>query len=79
MYMPLCRECHRRESRYHHGESFIGDPTIIDASLENEAAEKKGLIKGSPHDSDTSGSLFEINDASATKSFSDECDGAEDL
>jgi len=35
MYMPLCRDCHSRESRLH--ETFFeGDPTLINVKMENE-------------------------------------------
>lgn len=33
MYMPLCRQCHERESKFNEAV-FIGDPTNIGASLD---------------------------------------------
>jgi hypothetical protein len=41
MYMPLCRECHHRESKFNE-QNYHGDPTIISVVLENEVAEKNG-------------------------------------
>ena len=41
MYMPLCRECHRRESKFNAENTFDGDPTMIQVDLENEAFEHK--------------------------------------
>ena len=68
MYMPLCRECHTRESKFHEADTFVGDPTIIYPDLENEVGVQKGLIKDSSSD-----------DTSASKSFKEECDCADDL
>lgn len=79
MYMPLCRECHKRESKYHPEMVFAGDPTVISVDLENQAFETKNDAKESPHanESDTSGSLFEM-ESGVTKSFSDDCDDADE-
>ena len=41
MYMPLCRECHARESNLNRENTFMGDPTIISADLENKLASLK--------------------------------------
>jgi len=35
MYMPLCRDCHNRESKLQ-GVKFIGDPTAINVKLEKQ-------------------------------------------
>ena len=34
MYMPLCRECHARESKSNEDNTFQGDPSLI--SVEHE-------------------------------------------
>lgn len=36
MYMPLCRQCHERESAKHAGNQFMGDPTVISVKVEEE-------------------------------------------
>jgi hypothetical protein len=79
MYMPLCRECHKRESKFNSDNAFDGDPTLIQVDLENEAFDKKVDHKQSPHEnSDTSSSLFEMNESGGTKSFSDDCEDADE-
>lgn len=35
MYMPLCRECHTRESKLNSENVYIGDPSKISVELEN--------------------------------------------
>ncbi len=40
MYMPLCRECHARESQLNQDNTFIGDPSKISVELENKQFEK---------------------------------------
>ena len=35
MYMPLCRDCHNRESKLQ-GVQYIGDPTAINVKLETQ-------------------------------------------
>lgn len=35
-YMPLCRDCHERESKLNSDNLFVGDPQLIDVNLENE-------------------------------------------
>lgn len=35
MYMPLCRDCHNRESKLQ-GVKYIGDPTAINVKLETQ-------------------------------------------
>ena len=74
MYMPLCRECHSRETRHHNENQFVGDPQCIDADLENEAHEKKF----SPNP-DSEGSLFSMDKSSTTKSFSGDSEGADEI
>lgn len=40
MYMPLCRDCHARETRL--GENaFEGDPEFINVKLENDTIKLK--------------------------------------
>jgi thymidine kinase len=43
MYMPLCRECHSRESKLNEGNLFEGDPELVDVKVEIDQAttEKK--------------------------------------
>ena len=41
MYMPLCRECHHRETRTNKYDAYQGDPTIISAKREGELIDKK--------------------------------------
>lgn len=78
MYMPLCRQCHRRESKIHDEDTFLGDPTDIKVELENEAAKAKGLIKEpTREDSDTSGDLFDMKEGA--KSFTEDCEDADEL
>jgi len=36
MYMPLCRECHTRETNLNKDNLYSGDPSVISARLENE-------------------------------------------
>jgi thymidine kinase len=37
MYMPLCRDCHARETRLNQRNHFEGDPEIVNLKAENEA------------------------------------------
>lgn len=37
MYMPLCRNCHARESRLHNENHFEGNPEVVDLDAENKA------------------------------------------
>ena len=36
MYMPLCRECHARESNINRENAFVGDPSIVKLEIENK-------------------------------------------
>lgn len=45
MYMPLCRDCHARETRLMGGPLFEGNPELINVSAENEAQKNKDLVK----------------------------------
>ena len=36
MYMPLCRECHARESNINKENAFVGDPSIVKLEIENK-------------------------------------------
>ena len=36
MYMPLCRECHARETRMNKRNAFQGDPSVTDVNIESE-------------------------------------------
>jgi thymidine kinase len=40
MYMPLCRDCHSRETRLSEN-AFEGDPEFINVKLENETIKLK--------------------------------------
>jgi hypothetical protein len=37
MYMPLCRDCHLRETQLNSQNQFEGDPRVVDLNAENEA------------------------------------------
>ena len=41
MYMPLCRDCHTRESRLNSKNHFEGDPEHVDLKAETEAKPKR--------------------------------------
>ena len=41
MYMPLCRECHARESKLNTANAYIGDPSKISADLEKKQFQQK--------------------------------------
>lgn len=43
MYMPLCRECHARESQLNQDNTFIGDPSKISVEFENKQFEKPAV------------------------------------
>ena len=45
MYMPLCRECHTRETNLNKDNVFAGDPSVISARLENERFANDALRK----------------------------------
>ena len=36
MYMPLCRECHARESKLNAANAFVGDPSSLNVDLEHQ-------------------------------------------
>ena len=36
MYMPLCRDCHARESKINSANAYQGDPSKISAEDENK-------------------------------------------
>ena len=36
MYMPLCRECHARESKLNAENAYMGDPSKISVEIENK-------------------------------------------
>lgn len=62
MYMPLCRECHARESRFHE-TVFDGNPEEINVTLENETQlENKNKAK----DCDRGSSGDKTNDSSVS-------------
>lgn len=42
MYMPLCRECHARESSLNAGNAYVGDPSKISAEFELKQFETPG-------------------------------------
>lgn len=50
MYMPLCRDCHNRESALHK-QIYEGDATVINVRLEDEANNEK-LTSMTSDDSD---------------------------
>lgn len=37
MYMPLCRDCHARESKLNSQNHFEGNPEHVDLKAESEA------------------------------------------
>jgi thymidine kinase len=37
MYMPLCRDCHGRESLFNATNKFEGDPELVNLKAESEA------------------------------------------
>ena len=81
MYMPLCRDCHRRESKFNVENAYSGDPTVISVEHENlNKLNQNAASKSSPSntDADTANSLSEMNDSSATKSFSSDCESADE-
>ncbi len=43
MYMPLCRDCHARETRLNQKNHFEGDPELVDLKAESEAKLTKQL------------------------------------
>ena len=76
MYMPLCRECHARESKFN-DSGYSGDPTDINVKEENEAQGKGAITPDSPKDSvATTASLSEHDGA---KSFSEDIESADEL
>lgn len=42
MYMPLCRDCHARESLFNACNKFEGDPELVNLKAEKEALQNKG-------------------------------------
>lgn len=52
MYMPLCRDCHSRESRLN-GNHFEGNPELVNVKAENEAQKKKDNVSPKEFDLDT--------------------------
>lgn len=36
LYMPLCRECHRRESKLNKKSAYVGDPSITEIEVEKD-------------------------------------------
>ena len=36
MYMPLCRECHARESKLNADNAYVGDPSIVNVDMEKK-------------------------------------------
>lgn len=77
MYMPLCRECHARETKFHHSE-FQGDLENIDVKVENNAFGKGTKSSDSPSNKseETTASLF---DTEGAKSFSEDIEGADEM
>ena len=45
MYMPLCRECHTRETNLNKDNAYEGDPSVISARLENERFANEAATK----------------------------------
>ena len=41
MYMPLCRECHVRETKLNKDNVYKGDPSLISVEFENEQFAEK--------------------------------------
>lgn len=75
MYMPLCRECHARETKFN-DSGYSGDPTDIRVKEENEAQGKGSITPDSPNHSATTASMSEHD---GTKSFSEDIESADEL
>ena len=43
MYMPLCRECHGRETRLNKHNAYEGDPSVTSVEIENENLARGGI------------------------------------
>ena len=41
MYMPLCRDCHQRETSFNQSNVFEGNPQLMDPNVEHEATALK--------------------------------------
>lgn len=41
MYMPLCRDCHQRETSFNQSNVFEGNPQLMDPMVEHEATALK--------------------------------------
>lgn len=41
MYMPLCRDCHQRETSFNQSNVFEGNPQLMDPQVEHEATALK--------------------------------------
>ena len=49
MYMPLCRDCHARESRLNSQNHFEGNPELVDLKAESEAKSKRLPVEEANH------------------------------
>ena len=74
MYMPLCRECHARESKLNAANAYEGDPTIVKTEMEKKQFENgiqaENRNKHTPTSSLTGTTAS--NNSPAAKSFSSE-------
>ena len=68
MYMPLCRECHKRESNLNKENTFLGDPSVISIDTENKPSPPKDLTKCS--------SLKETSDTTTNSSKNSSAGGS---
>jgi len=77
MYMPLCRECHKRESALNKDNAYEGDPSLIDADHENKtgSAEKTEKVSDTPVSDATAESSGSSHNTSPTqaKTFTPGC------
>lgn len=44
MYMPLCRDCHNRESQMNADNAYEGDPSLISVEVESKAEESQPKV-----------------------------------
>ena len=79
MYMPLCRECHARETKLHQNNIFEGDCQLVDMAAESEAqnSKKTELVAESDSGDTTLTSNGQESGSPALKSFSSDLEGAE--
>lgn len=80
MYMPLCRECHARESKLNSDNQFDGDCQLVDVTTETEAQNSKkerAAVMDDSADTTLTSNGQEQSGSPALKSFSSDLEGAE--